>query len=90
MVNNKVNTQLDDTQLEWYGLDEKKLEEIRKEKEYSLEEVKKSLKMQWLIEDLFGIKITDTDLLLSLYNLILKNVQNNTKKKSWQIFENVK
>jgi hypothetical protein len=37
--------------------------------------------MQWLLEDLFGVKITDTDLLLALYDLLYVNVQRNIKEK---------
>ncbi len=75
----------DDTDLEWYGLTEEDIENIKNEEdEYTLEEVEKSLKIQWFIEDLFGTKITDTDFLLSLYNIIFSNVQSSVKKESWQ------
>jgi len=78
-------SKINDQQLEWYWLTKQDLEKIKKEKEYSLNEVKKSLKMQWLLEDLFGVKITDTDLLLALYDLLYVNVQRNIKEKGWQI-----
>ena len=45
--------QYDDTELEYYGLTEKDLEKIKREKTYTLEEVENSLKMQWMIEDMF-------------------------------------
>ena len=65
--------QYDDTELEYYGLTEEDLEKIKNEKTYTLEEVENSLKMQWMIEDMFWVKITDTDVLLDLYNNDFKN-----------------
>ena len=63
----------------------KELKEFKKEEEYTLEDVEKSLKVQWFIEDLFGVKITDTDFLLNLYDLVFSNVQSNLKKNSRQV-----
>ena len=76
--------QIDDTMLEWYNLTDEDIEKIKNDEEYTLEELEKSLKVQWFIEDTFGIKITDTDFLLNLYNTIFSNVQSNLKKTSRQ------
>lgn len=57
---------------------------------YTLEEVEKSLKVQWFIEDVFGIKVTDTDFLLDLYDMIFSNVQSNIKKRSRQASKTVR
>ena len=82
--------QIDDTDLAWYGLTEEDIERIKKEKMYTLEEVEKSLKVQWFIEDVFGIKVTDTDFLLDLYDMIFSNVQSNIKKRSRQASKTVR
>ena len=82
--------QYDDTELEYYGLTEEDLEKIKSEKTYTLEEVENSLKMQWMIEDMFWVKITDTDVLLDLYNRFSKNVQNYIWKESKQTFSTVR
>jgi hypothetical protein len=66
------------------------LEKIKSEKTYTLEEVENSLKMQWMIEDMFWVKITDTDVLLDLYNRFSKNVQNYIWKESKQTFSTVR
>ena len=63
-------------------ISKEELSKLKKWKEYTLDEVEKSLKVQWFIEDLFWVKIVDTDFLLNLYKLIFSNVQNNLKKAS--------
>ena len=82
--------QYDDTELEYYGLTEEDLQKIKNEKTYTLEEVENSLKMQWMIEDMFWVKITDTDVLLDLYNRFSKNVQSCIWKESQQTFSTVR